>query len=246
MIRDLREVAATFFGVFGALTHRERPDFVGRPLPCGRQPGAPANRRLGRSSAEGPAAEEKSALALSFWMSSVGDDESLLSRSSCSLPAQSRRPSPGMASVPTVVPTSIFQVLDAWAALQPQPLSENLADIERLFEALDTASLFDALMLCCPFRDRKKLSYLGGIRCLAYELWQELVNSRASQREMAVKAFRANIKKEVLHEMPDLDSLSSRYSGHLYDEDRVLGTCGFDEEYPPTGHMEPIHIRAKV
>ena len=52
------------------------------------------------------------------------------------------------------------KVQDTWAV--PQPLLESLADgsLRRW-----TASLFDALMLCCPLRDRENLSYLGGIRC---------------------------------------------------------------------------------
>ena len=70
-----------------------------------------------------------------------------------------------MASVPTAVPASILEVLGAWASRQSQTVPQRLVDAEKILEVLDTASLFDALMLSCPFRDRKNLSYLGGIRC---------------------------------------------------------------------------------
>lgn len=73
--------------------------------------------------------------------------------------------SPSMASVPTAVPASILEVLGAWALRQSQTVPQRLVDAEKILEVLDTASLFDALMLSCPFRDRKNLSYLGGIRC---------------------------------------------------------------------------------
>ena len=50
--------------------------------------------------------------------------------------------------------------MEEWAAKQPAALPDALQPVERISELLDLSGLFSAL----PRRDRKSLSYTGGIR----------------------------------------------------------------------------------
>ena len=52
--------------------------------------------------------------------------------------------------------------MEEWAAKQPA-LPDALEAVERISELLDLSGLFSALLLH-PRRDRKSLSYTGGIR----------------------------------------------------------------------------------
>ena len=53
--------------------------------------------------------------------------------------------------------------MEEWAAKQPAALPDALEAVERISELLDLSGLFSALLLH-PRRDRKSLSYTGGIR----------------------------------------------------------------------------------
>ena len=53
--------------------------------------------------------------------------------------------------------------MEEWAAKQPAALPDALEAVERISELLDLSGLFSALLLH-PRRDRKCLSYTGGIR----------------------------------------------------------------------------------
>ena len=68
------------------------------------------------------------------------------------------------------VPAAILQVLEVWARTQPAGLPMELAHVEAVFERLDMLSLFEMLMGQCSYRDRKSLSYEGGIRCSPEDL----------------------------------------------------------------------------
>ena len=58
---------------------------------------------------------------------------------------------------------SLLVTMEEWAAKQPAALPDALEAVERISELLDLSGLFSALLLH-PRRDRKSLSYTGGIR----------------------------------------------------------------------------------
>ena len=58
---------------------------------------------------------------------------------------------------------SLLVAMEEWAAKQPAALPDALEAVERIAELLDLSGLFSALLLH-PRRDRKSLSYTGGIR----------------------------------------------------------------------------------
>ena len=58
---------------------------------------------------------------------------------------------------------SLLVAMEEWAAKQPAALPDALEAVERISELLDLSGLFSALLLH-PRRDRKSLSYTGGIR----------------------------------------------------------------------------------
>ena len=57
----------------------------------------------------------------------------------------------------------LLVAMEEWAAKQPAALPDALEAVERISELLDLSGLFSALLLH-PRRDRKRLSYTGGIR----------------------------------------------------------------------------------
>ena len=57
----------------------------------------------------------------------------------------------------------LLVAMEEWAAKQPAALPDALEAVERISELLDLSGLFSAL-LPHPRRDRKSLSYTGGIR----------------------------------------------------------------------------------
>ena len=57
----------------------------------------------------------------------------------------------------------LLVAMEEWAAKQPAALPDALEAVERISELLDLSGLFSALLLH-PRRDRKSLSYTGGIR----------------------------------------------------------------------------------
>ena len=58
---------------------------------------------------------------------------------------------------------SLLVTMEEWAAKQPAALPDALEAVERISELLDLSGLFSALLLH-PRRDRKSLSYTGGIQ----------------------------------------------------------------------------------
>ena len=58
---------------------------------------------------------------------------------------------------------SLLVTMEEWAAKQPAALPDALEAVERISKLLDLSGLFLALLLH-PRRDRKSLSYTGGIR----------------------------------------------------------------------------------
>ena len=57
----------------------------------------------------------------------------------------------------------LLVAMEEWAAKQPAALPDALEAVERISELLDLSGLFSALLLH-PRKDRKSLSYTGGIR----------------------------------------------------------------------------------
>ena len=57
----------------------------------------------------------------------------------------------------------LLVAMEEWAAKQPAALPDALEAVDRISELLDLSGLFSALLLH-PRRDRKSLSYTGGIR----------------------------------------------------------------------------------
>ena len=57
----------------------------------------------------------------------------------------------------------LLVAMEEWAGKQPAALPDALEAVERISELLDLSGLFSALLLH-PRRDRKSLSYTGGIR----------------------------------------------------------------------------------
>ena len=58
---------------------------------------------------------------------------------------------------------SLLVAMEEWAAKQPAALPDALEAVHRISKLLDLSGLFWALLLH-PRRDRKSLSYTGGIR----------------------------------------------------------------------------------
>ena len=62
-------------------------------------------------------------------------------------------------------PPAILAVMERWARLQPlAALPVDLHGVEAVWKRLDLAGLYKLLLAECSSRDRKDLSYLGGIR----------------------------------------------------------------------------------
>ena len=62
------------------------------------------------------------------------------------------------------ISTAIVKIMENWAQWQRWPeLPDSLADVERICELLRLGPLFEQLLDEVPRKQRKELSYLGGI-----------------------------------------------------------------------------------
>jgi hypothetical protein len=112
------------------------------------------------------------------------------------------------------ISTAIVKIMENWAQWQRWPeLPDSLADVERICENLRLGPLFEQLLDEVPRKQRKELSYVGGIRISCLDVSYPCPYSSADDTRDPGDALCAEVFDELVGDTARLLALSDDTKG---------------------------------